>query len=97
MEMASDLAVYAEQMPRPKSRIETMIEAVKKSDGGPEQPHDDVRKLTKATERGIRDQVKSFSGRALQRRAVAARARLSGILKTQGRAKSSDQDRDFDR
>ena len=34
-----------------------MIEAVKKSDGGPEQPHDDVRKLTKATERGIRDQV----------------------------------------
>ena len=82
LEMASELAVHAEQMPRPKSRIETMIQAVKKSDGGPEQPNDDVRKLTKATERGIRDQVKSFSGRALQRRAVAARARLSGILKT---------------
>ena len=97
LEMASDLAVHAEQMPRPKSRIETMIQAVKKSDGGPEQPNDDVRKLTKATERGIRDQVKTFSDRALQRRAVAARARLSGILKTQGRAKSSDQDRDFDR
>ena len=97
LEMASDLAVHAEQVPRPKSRIETMIQAVKKSDGGAEQPNDDVRKLTKATERGIRDQVKTFSDRALQRRAVAARARLSGILKTQGRAKSSDQDRDFDR
>ena len=97
LEMASDLAVHAEQMPRPKSRIEAMIQAVKPGDGGPELPNDDVRKLTKATERGIRAQVKTFSDRAVQRRAVAARVRLSGILKTQGRAKSSDQNRDFER
>lgn len=97
LEMASDLAVHAEKMPRPKSRIETMIQAVKPADGGPEQPHDEVRKLTKATERGIRDQVKTFSDRSLQRRAVAARARLSGILKVPDRSKSSAQERDIER
>ena len=97
LEMASELAVHAEQMPRPKSRIEAMIQAVKPGDGGPELPNDDVRKLTKATERGIRAQVKTFSDRAVQRRAVAARARLSGILTSGDRRMSHDQNRDFER
>ena len=97
LEMASELAVHAKKMPRPKSRIETMIAAVKKGDGGAELPLDEVRKLTKKTERGIRAQVKTFSDKALQRRAVAARARLSGIITSSDRAKSRGQEQDFDR
>ncbi len=72
LEIASNLAVHAEQMPRPQSRIETMIQAVKPGGGGAELLLNEVRKLTKQTERGLRDQVKTFSEPALQRRAVAA-------------------------
>jgi len=97
LEMASDLAVHAEQMPRPKSRLETLIQAVKPGDGGAAVPHDDVRRLTKATERGIRDQVKTFSQPALHRRAVAARARLSNVLTPRDRGAASGQERDFER
>ena len=97
VEMASDLAVHAEEMPTPKSRIETMMAAVKSGEGGPERPVDEVRALNKLTERALRNQVKTFGDGDLQRRAVAARARLSGILTSKDRAIERDQNRDFER
>ena len=96
LQMASDLAVWAEQMPQPMSRAETLMAAVtEKGRAGP--PADDgVRDLTKQTERALRDQVKTFADPKLRRQAVAARARLTKQLEA-GRSPSRDRCRDIDR
>lgn len=93
LEVASELASFAEGMPVPRSRIDTMKAALKPDLEAPKVDMREVRKLVKMTERGIRDQVETFGSSQHKRAAIAARARLSNVLKERDRAR----DRDFER
>ena len=80
LRMASDLALWAEQMPQPLSRSETLMAAVKGRDQTQRPADDEVRALTKRAERALRDQVKTFSDARMKRQVIAARARLTKVL-----------------
>ncbi len=85
LEIASELASFAEGMPVPQSRMDTMKAALKPGTGRASPDLGEVRKLVKRTERAIRDQVATFKSPRQQRQAVAARARLSGVLRERER------------
>ncbi len=93
LEIAAELASFAEGMPVPQSRMDTMKFALKPKLGRPRVEMDEVRKLVKRTERGIRDQVGSFGSVKDQRSAIAARARLSNVIKEQDRSRERDVER----
>ena len=80
-------------MPVPQSRMDTMKFALKPKLGRPRVEMDEVRKLVKRTERGIRDQVGSFGSVKDQRTAIAARTRLSNVIKEQDRSRDQDVER----
>ncbi len=93
LEIASELASFAEGMPVPQSRMDTMKFALKPKLGQATVELGEVRKLVKRTERGIRDQVGSFGSSSDKRSAIAARARLSNVVSERDKSR----DRDFDR
>jgi|GEM_PF-3844232 len=80
LEIAADLAVHAETMPIPKTRMELLMESVKPGISQADLDLAEVRGLTKEVERSIRNQIGTFSDPALQRRAIGARARLSEVF-----------------
>ena len=79
LELAADLTYHAERMPRPKSRIETLVARWLPAEPEPER-FDEVRSLTRRVERGLRKQVESFKTPALKRQAIVARVQLSDVL-----------------
>ncbi len=85
LEIASELASFAEGMPIPQSRMDAMKAALKPGKGRASPDLGEVRKLVKRTERAIRDQVATFRSPRQQRQAIAARARLSGVLRERER------------
>jgi len=101
LEIASELASFAEGMPVPRSRMDTMKSALKPELGQPKVDVREVHKLVKFVERGIRDQVSGFESRSDQRRVIAARVRLSNVIKerdrSRGQSRDASQDRDIER
>ena len=97
LKMASDLAVYAERMPEAKSKAELLKQAMTKGSAKPLSDTPQVRRLTKETERAIRNQVKTFSEPGMQKEAISARVRLSRALGSSARSSDSERDRDFER
>lgn len=95
LEIASELAGFAEGMPVPRSRLETMKAALKLEEGkeARQRSSAQVRKLVKQTERAIRDQVGSFESSTDQRTAIAARVRLSSVLQARDRSRQRDIER----
>lgn len=87
LEIASDLASFAEGMPVPKSRMDRMKAEVKPGAGEPKVDDREARRLVKLVERGLRGQVPTFEGRGQQRSAIAARARLSNVIAERDRGK----------
>ena len=93
LKIAAELASFAEGMPVPQSRMDTMKAALKPGKGRAALDMKGVLKVVKQTERVIRDQVGSFKSPTQQREAIAARARLSQAIKDKDR----DRDRDVER
>ena len=93
LEIASELASFAEGMPVPQSRMDTMKFALKPTAGRASVEMREVLKLVKQTERGIRDQVGSFESSTDQRAAIAARIRLSNVVKERDRSRDRDVER----
>ena len=85
LKIAAELARFAEGMPVPQSRMDTMKAALKPGTGRVPPDLGEVRKLVKRTERAIRDQVATFKSPRQHRQAIAARARLSGVLRERER------------
>lgn len=97
LEIASELASFAEGMPVPRSRMDTMKSALKPELGHPKVDVKEVNKLVKSVERGIRDQVSDFESTSDQRRVIAARVRLSNMIKERDRSRDKSHDRDIER
>lgn len=93
LEMASELASFADGMPVPQSRMDTMKFALKPKAGRARVEMREVLKLVKRTERGIRDQVGRFKSPKHQRAAIAARVRLSNVVNERVRSRDTDIDR----
>ena len=93
LEMASELASFAEGMPVPQSRMDTLKYALKPELGRATVEMGEVRKLVKRTERGIRDQVGGFGSAQDQRAAIAARVRLSNVVQERDGSRERDIDR----
>ncbi|RLA52458.1 MAG: hypothetical protein DRR42_07510 [Gammaproteobacteria bacterium] len=93
LEIASELASFAEGMPVPQSRMDTMKFALKPKLGRASVEMGEVRKLVKRTERGIRDQVGGFASTKDQRTAIAARVRLSNVVSERNRSRDRDIER----
>ncbi|MCP4040310.1 MAG: relaxase/mobilization nuclease domain-containing protein [bacterium] len=94
LEIASDLAVFAEAMPTPKTRVEALLAAVGRGQGNASKPgREETRKWTKTTERAIRDVTATFTDPKLQRRAIAARTRLSRVLASDQQQRGTQRDR----
>ena len=91
LEIASELASFAEGMPVPRSRMDRMKSAIKPGLGHPKVDVRDVRRLVKQVERGIRGQVLTFKSKNDQRIAIAARVRLSNVIGERDRAQDSDR------
>ena len=93
LEIAAELASFAEGMPVPQSQMDTMKFALKPKAGRASVEMSEVLKLVKETERGIRDQVGSFESSTDQRAAIAARIRLSNVVKERDRSRDRDVER----
>lgn len=93
LEIASELASFAEGMPVPRSRMDRMKALVKPDLDDPKVDRRESRRLVKLVERGLRGQVLSFGSKSDQRTAVAARARLSNVIGERDRSRGQDIDR----
>lgn len=93
LEIASELASFAEGMPVPKSQMDRMKAEVKPGAGEPTMDDREARRIVKLVERGLRSQVPSFEGRGDQRDAIAARARLSNVIAERDRAREKQRSR----
>lgn len=93
LEMASELASFAEGMPVPRSQMDRMKSRIKTSLGEPKVDVREVRKLVKQVERGLRGQVLSFESKNDQRVAIAARARLTNVISERDRSRGKDTER----
>lgn len=93
LEMASELAAYAEGMPVPESRREALLAVSRSRRGRVEEPDlpGAVLQRVKQTERAIRDQVKSFASVRDQRTAIAARSRLSSAVQERQRGRDIER------
>ena len=93
LEIASELASFAEGMPVPRSRMDRMKDDVKGGRSEPKVDDREARRIVKLVERGLRSQVPTFEGRGDQRAAIAARARLSNVIGEHDRARGKERDR----
>lgn len=93
LEIASELASFAEGMPVPKSRMDRMKALVKPDLAEPKVDTRESRRLVKLVERGLRGQVLSFDSKKDQRSAIAARVRLSNVVGERDRSRDRDIDR----
>jgi len=93
LEIASELASFAEGMPVPRSRMDRMKDDVKGGGSEPKVDDREARRIVKLVERGLRSQVPTFEGRGEQRAAIAARARLSNVIGEHDRARGKERDR----
>ncbi len=93
LEMASELASFAEGMPVPRSRMDRMKSQIKPGLGQPKVDVRGVRKLVKQVERALRGQVSSFASKKDQRVAIAARARLTNVISERDRSRGKDSER----
>ncbi len=91
LEIASELASFAEGMPVPRSRMDRMKSAIKPELGQPKVDVKEVRRLVKQVERGLRGQVLTFESRNDQRVAIAARVRLSNVIGERDRTRDIDR------
>ena len=91
LDIASELASFAEGMPVPKSQMDRMKAAAKPGLGEPTVEDREARRLVKQVERGLRGQVLSFEGRGEQRKAIAARARLSNVIAERDRPRERER------
>ncbi|MCG8586883.1 MAG: relaxase/mobilization nuclease domain-containing protein [Pirellulales bacterium] len=93
LEIAGELASFAEGMPVPKSRMDRMKAEVKPGAGEPKVDDREARRIVKLVERGLRSQVPTFDGRGDQRSAIAVRARLTKVITERDRAKEKQRGR----
>lgn len=93
LEIASELASFAEGMPVPRSQMDRMKSSIKPELGQPKVDVREARRLVKLIERGIRGQVLSFDSKKYQRSAIAARVRLSNVIGERDRSRDRGVDR----
>ena len=93
LEIASELASFAEGMPVPRSRMDRMKSTIKPELGQQKVDVREARRLVKLVERGIRGQVLSFDSKKHQRSVIAARVRLSNVIGEGDRSHDRDLDR----
>lgn len=91
LELAAEMAKYADGMPVPKTRREVMIEAIKPANQSSKPGIEIAKPLIKKIEEGIRDAVPRISDPKLQQRAVKAHRQIAALLQERDRSRPGPQ------
>lgn len=91
MELAAEMARYADGMPVPKSRRAVMIDAIKPQGADQKPGIEAARPLIRKTEEGMRETLANITDAQLQKRAAKAHAQLAAVLQERDRGRPGPQ------